>query len=59
VALFLLCGLIEALALIESFKGESQCMRKIRESGENEMISAFLQTEFYTSRFHQTIGMNH
>jgi hypothetical protein len=30
-------------------------MRKIRESGEDEMIALFLQTEFHSSRFHQTL----
>lgn len=30
-------------------------MRKIQESSEDEMIALFLQTEFHSSRFHQTL----
>ena len=36
-------------------QGESQRMRKIRDSSEDEMIAIFLQTEFHSSRFHQTL----
>jgi len=31
-------------------------MRKLRDISEDEMIATFLQTEFHSSRFHQSIA---